>query len=158
MGVIENVYVPSIDEVCESVEESCNGAWVFDEIASSERILKRMYDKVVEAIYYTSSYKVLFERAYDSMNYAERQMTLAKSKLDAIEDENKDNITRDFINDLDVFERLKSIASDKNQKCQTVIDKLNEYKRKIIDRNNLLADRKSKAQGLAYALSGGHDQ
>ena len=151
MGIVENVYIPDIDsEASDDLEDYGYDASIFSEIATSESRFKALYQDVMDGIYAAAAYKNAYERSIESLGYAIKQMNNAKSNIDQITDQNKDEIIAAFISDSDTFERLKQISIDKAAEFQTIIDKLNEYKKRIIERNNELATVKSLAQGIAY--------
>ena len=151
MGIIEDVPIPVLDDdAYEDLDNGAYDAYFFTEVGRSENQFAKLYDAVVKAIYYVSTYKFRYERSVESLGFAKKQMNIAKDNLNQITDHNKDDITTCFLEDIDVFERLSSIVSDKSQECQSIIDKLNDYKRRIIERNNELAKIKSRAQGYVY--------
>jgi hypothetical protein len=151
MGIVEDVYIPEIDsEASDALEDYGYDAPIFGEIAASESRFKSLYQNVMDGIYAAAAYKNAYERSVESLGYAIKQMNNAKSNIDQITDQNKDEIITAFISDSDTLERLKQISNAKAAEFQTIIDKLNEYKKRIIERNNELATVKSFAQGIAY--------
>ena len=138
MGVVEDVYVPSYNELINDIgAEYWNSPLCLRAIESKKKFTE-LYDSVMEALYYVASYKLLYERARESFGYGETQLESAVKKISEVKDEKNLSIVSDFQLDVNAVHDLRRLADVKFGECNAIIAKLNTYKSNIITRNNEL--------------------